>query len=140
MIKFISRARVENGKPFLVRCNCDALLLAQRGGESIDCEFCHRTITPEVVEDAESVNCRDPDSGEWKTYHVQGYSGPRSHHNLQVGDIVGNGPGPERWRIESIDGVEAVVKLLGNDKKTGAPVELKYRQTVPLSLLRYTPD
>lgn len=58
----------------------------------------------------------------------------------KAGDIVGKSAGPERWRIEQIKETFAVIKLLGNRKDTGAPVELNYREEVPLSFLFYTPD
>jgi hypothetical protein len=32
------------------------------------------------------------------------------------------------------------VKLLGNNKDSGAPIELSHKEKVPISALRYTPD
>lgn len=140
IVKFISRASVEKGKPFLIRCTCDALLLADADGVSVTCETCRRTIRPKLVPDTESVSVRDEESGEWQSYHVQQYTGPRSPWTPKIGDIVGHGTKTHRWRIESIDGHYAIVKLLANDKQTGAPVEMNHKEKVLLSALRYTPD
>jgi hypothetical protein len=140
MIKFISRATVKDGEPFLVRCDCDGLLMAERPGESLTCEWCRATVTPEVVGDTESVSVQDPESGEWKSYHVQGYTGRRSLHTLQGGDKVRNIRNNHRWQIESIEHGFAVVKLLGNNKLTGAPMNMEDRERVLLDDLRYAPD
>jgi hypothetical protein len=45
-----------------------------------------------------------------------------------------------RWKIVSIDSGQAVLKLLGNHKDTGVPLEMHHSENVPLSALRYTPD
>ena len=140
VFKFISRAAVEEGKPFLVRCTCDALLLAEGDRIVVACETCGRTITPQVVPDSESVNVRDEESGEWKLHPVQQYRGVRSPWTPKVGDIVGHGSTTHRWRIVSIDESYAILKLLGNNKNTGAPVEMHNSERVHLSALRYTPD
>lgn len=138
MYKFISRAVVTKNHPFPVRCNCDAVLVADRPGVSITCGNCGTRITPEVVEDTESVSVQDPESGEWKQFHVQGYSGPRSPWMPRVGDKVSHRA--HRWRIERLESSDAVIKLLANVKETGIPVDLDHRETVPVSALTYMPD
>ena len=139
MYKFVSRAAVLEGGLFPVRCNCDALLVAEKSRVSITCGNCGAKITPELVENTESVSVQDPESGEWKMQPVQGYSGPRSPWTPRVGDKVAHGPSAERWRIESIENGDAVIKLLANSKNTGFPVDSNHRLKVPLSALRYTP-
>jgi hypothetical protein len=138
--KFISHAAVKEGQPFLIRCTCDGLLLAEADGIAVTCETCGREIVPKVVEDKQSVNVRDEESGEWKAHPVQQYSGPLAPWTPRVGDIVGKGQNTHRWRIESLDRSQAVVKLLGNNKNSGAPIELSHKEKVPISALRYTPD
>jgi hypothetical protein len=140
IIKFISQAAMRDGQPFLVRCTCDGLLLAEADGIAVTCETCAREIVPKVVQDKQSVNVRDEETGEWKAHPVQQYSGPLAPWTPRVGDVVGKGQGTERWRIESIEGSQAVVTLLANKKDTGAPIEMHFKEKVPLLVLRYTPD
>jgi hypothetical protein len=140
IIKFISRGAVEEGKPFLVRCTCDALLLAEADRVIVTCETCGKIVTPQLVANTESVSVRDEHSGEWKSYPVQQYRGVRSSWTPKVGDIVGHGPKTHRWKIVTIDGGQAVSKLLGNHKDSGVPMEMHHSEKVPLSALRYTPD
>jgi hypothetical protein len=139
IIKFISQAAVRDGQSFLVRCACDALLLLEAGDIAVTCETCQREIVPRVVPDTESVNVRN-ESGEWESFPVQQYSGPRSPWTPRVGDIVGSGRSVHRWRIEAIDGGQALIRLLGNNKNTGVPIDMNCREKVALSSLRYTPD
>ena len=138
--KFISRAAVKEGQSFLIRCTCDALLLAEDDGIPVTCETCARELIPRVVADTQSVDVRDEESSEWKAHPVQQYSGPLAPWTPRVGDIVGKGQNTHRWRIESLDRSQAVVKLLGNNKNSGAPIELSHKEKVPISALRYTPD
>jgi hypothetical protein len=140
VIKFISSAYAKQGQPYFVRCTCDAHLLVMPTEDDVTCGHCFSTVTPQIVGDAESVSVQDSGSGEWKSYPVQGFQGMRSPWTPKAGDIVGKGGGTERWRIESIKGGVAALKLLGNKKDTGLPVELNFREEVPLSMLYYTPD
>lgn len=139
-IKFVSRAAVSHNGDFLVWCNCDAALLANANRhESLTCGNCGVLVTPELVTDSESVKAQDPESGEWKTYHVQGYAGIRSPHKFAVGDLVGHGSNAHRWRIQKIEAGIATVKLLANHKDTGMPLEMNHYERVPLTVLRYMP-
>lgn len=139
-IKFVSREAVSQNGDFLVWCNCDAALLANANThDSLTCENCGALVTPKLVENSESVSAQDPVSGEWKSYHVQGYVGLRSPHEFKVGDLVGHGSNPNRWRIQGIEAGVATVKLLANKKDTGMPVDLNHFDRVPLTALRYMP-
>jgi hypothetical protein len=138
--KFISKAAVLESGAFPVRCNCDALLIGRTSEEQIDCEHCGATITPKLVDNQEAVSVRDEQTGEWKNYPVQGYSGERAQHTLQVGDKVLKAGGAERWLIEELNGRIAALKLLGTNRETGRPIELRSRESAPVGVLIYNPD